>query len=152
NLAKKETLIEELKGLTLSEKTEGLSKLRELSNAFKAVGPVPHAKNNDLWNRYQNALQEQYSHLKLSDAEKEDLLFTEKLHAIKPGPDRQKFLQKERGDIRRQIERMTQEAETGVSLTNVFKFSEEQLKAIDKEMVKGVTKAGGGNIIWLKRS
>ena len=110
NLAKKETLIEELKGLTLSEKTEGLSKLRELSNAFKAVGPVPHAKNNDLWNRYQNALQEQYSHLKLSEAEKEDLLFTEKLHAIKPGPDRQKFLQKERGDIRRQIERMTQEA------------------------------------------
>ncbi|MFZ9582664.1 MAG: hypothetical protein ACO28O_06795 [Crocinitomicaceae bacterium] len=32
------------------------------------------------------------------------------MHAIKPGPDRQKFLQKERGDIRRQIERMTQEA------------------------------------------
>ena len=49
-------------------------------------------------------------------------------------------------------ERMTQEAEMGVSLTNVFKFSEEQLKAIDKEMVKGVTKAGGGNIIWIKRS
>lgn len=110
NAIQKEIIIKKITALQLSDKTEGLALLRECSQAFKAIGPVPHQKSNALWNRYNEALQAQYSKLNLGETEKEDLLFVEKIQAIKPGPDRLKLLQKERGEIRKQIERMSQEA------------------------------------------
>ncbi|MFM7565673.1 MAG: DUF349 domain-containing protein [Flavobacteriales bacterium] len=110
NAAKKEAIIEKIQGLMLDEKSEGLALLRECSQAFKAIGPAPQSKSNDLWNRYNQALQTQYNALKLNEVEREDLLFIEKIQSIKPGPERLKLLQKERGEIRKQIDRMAQEA------------------------------------------
>jgi len=69
NLAKKNAIIEELKGLL--EKQEDLHQtfpaFRELQNRWKSIGPVPQANNKDIWDTYQYLVEKFYDYVKINN-------------------------------------------------------------------------------------
>ena len=110
NLDRKIALVHKVNDIDLSDKKEALKSLRELSATFASIGPVPHDKKDEVYQSYKTALDKQYSALAVSSKEKEEMAFTSKIESIQASPDRTKLLQKERAELRKQIDRLDQEA------------------------------------------
>jgi predicted RNase H-like nuclease (RuvC/YqgF family) len=83
--------------------------LRSLSAEFTAIGHVPLAQKDSIYAAYKSALDEAYKTLKLNQHEKEQLDFKAKVDEIVSSPDKARLLQKERVDLRKNIERLEQE-------------------------------------------
>ena len=109
NLKAKEELISEIENYVVSEKSLALSDFKQFSQRFAALGHVPAAKKESIYNSYKKALDEKYNALKLEGNERSAVLFSVKLETINSSPDRSKLLQKERFDIKRQIDVLTSE-------------------------------------------
>lgn len=109
NLKLKEELISEIGNYVVSEKSLALSDFKQFSQRFAALGNVPAAKKESIYNSYKKALDEKYNALKLEGNERSAVLFSVKLETINSSPDRSKLLQKERFDIKRQIDLLTSE-------------------------------------------
>ncbi len=109
NLKAKEELISEIENYVVSEKSLALSDFKQFSQRFAALGHVPAAKKESIYNSYKKALDEKYKALKLEGNERSAVLFSVKLETINSSPDRSKLLQKERFDIKRQIDVLTSE-------------------------------------------
>ncbi|MDD2425413.1 MAG: DUF349 domain-containing protein, partial [Bacteroidales bacterium] len=80
NLNSKLQIIEELKELL--EKQEDIQQtfpaFRELQNRWKSVGPVPQARNKDMWETYQYLIERFYDYVKINN-ELRDLDFKKNL-------------------------------------------------------------------------
>jgi hypothetical protein len=109
NLKAKEDLISEIENYVVSEKSKALADFKQFSQRFAALGHVPVAKKESIYNSYKKALDEKYNALKLEGNERSAVLFSVKLETINSSPDRSKLLQKERSDIKRQIDVLTSE-------------------------------------------
>ena len=109
NLKAKEDLISEIQNYVVSEKSKALADFKQFSQRFAALGHVPVAKKESIYNSYKKALDEKYNALKLEGNERSAVLFSVKLETINSSPDRSKLLQKERSDIKRQIDVLTSE-------------------------------------------
>jgi hypothetical protein len=110
NLTLKLALVQRINELEISDRSEALKTLRSLAAEFSELGQVPLAKKDEIYTAYKGALDAKYGSLALSVKEKEDMAFTAKIDSIQASPERNKLLQKERFDIRKQIERLEQEA------------------------------------------
>jgi hypothetical protein len=110
NLTLKLALVQRINELEISDRSEALKTLRSLAAEFSELGQVPLAKKDEIYTAYKGALDAKYGSLALSAKEKEDMAFTAKIDSIQASPERNKLLQKERFDIRKQIERLEQEA------------------------------------------
>ena len=106
----KRDVIERIKTIDTATKADALKALRALAAEFSEIGQVPHAVKDEIYAAYKAALDEKYSALAVSAKEKEEMAFTSKLESMQASPDRLKLLQKERAEIRKQIERLEQEA------------------------------------------
>jgi len=109
NLKAKEDLISEIVNYVITEKSLALSDFKQFSQRFAALGHVPAAKKENIYNSYKKALDEKYNALKLEGNERSAVLFSVKLETINSSPDRSKLLLKERSDIKRQIDVLTSE-------------------------------------------
>lgn len=137
NLTLKLELVQRIQALDTSDRSEALKSLRSLAAEFSEIGQVPHAKKDEMYAAYKEALDARYGSLAVSAKEKEEMAFTAKLDSIQASPDRSKLLQKERFDIRKQIERLEQEAnrmETNLSFFARSKGADSLRAEVDKKI------------------
>ena len=106
----KEALIEQIETYVISDKSSALLAFKTFSQSFSEIGHVPLNKKEVVFNGYKKALDSKYNELKLEGSEKASLLFSAKLDVMKANTERSKLYQKERADIKRQMETLSQEA------------------------------------------
>lgn len=105
NLSAKLALIESLQQYELpSDKQEALAKLRDFQQQFNAIGPVGIKEKQNTYNAFKTRMDELYKALKLEGQEKERVFFQAKLESLLASPDKQRLLQAERQEIRKQID------------------------------------------------
>ena len=105
NLSAKLALIEALQQYELpSDKQEALAKLRDFQQQFNAIGPVGIKEKQNTYNAFKTRMDELYKALKLEGQEKERVFFQAKLEGLLASPDKQRLLQAERQEIRKQID------------------------------------------------
>jgi len=105
NLSAKLALIEALQQYELpSDKQEALAKLRDFQQQFNAIGPVGIKEKQNTYNAFKTRMDELYKALKLEGQEKERVFFQAKLESLLASPDKQRLLQAERQEIRKQID------------------------------------------------
>lgn len=109
NYEAKLAIIAQIQGLEVNDKTEGLAQVRSLSAAFSEIGHVPMAKKDEVYNSYKSALDAAYGKLNLNHKERDKLAFKAKVDQLLNAPDRDKQVQRERNEIRKQVERLEQE-------------------------------------------
>jgi hypothetical protein len=110
NLTAKKALIAELESLVLpSDKQEALANLRSLQQQFNEIGPVGIKERQSTYEAFKKHMDEHYKALKLEGQEKDRVLFQAKLEGHLSSPDKQKLLQAERNDIRKQIDGLQKE-------------------------------------------
>jgi hypothetical protein len=110
NLNAKKALISELETMSLpADKQEALTKLRALQQQFNEVGPVGIKERQSTYEAFKKHMDEHYKALKLEGQEKDRVLFQAKLEGHLSSPDKQKLLQSERNDIRKQIDALQKE-------------------------------------------
>ncbi len=110
NLSLKEALIEQIETYVISDKSSALLAFKTFSQSFSEIGHVPLNKKEAVYMRFKKALDSKYNDLKLEGDERVKLLFTAKLDHIKASPDRTKLYQKERAEIKRQMDVLNHEA------------------------------------------
>jgi hypothetical protein len=105
NLNAKRALIEALQQYELpSDKQEALAKLRDFQQQFNAIGPVGIKEKQNTYNTFKTRMDDLYKALKLEGQEKERVFFQAKLESLLASPDKQRLLQAERHEIRKQID------------------------------------------------
>jgi hypothetical protein len=109
NFQLKQAVIEKIKTFQAEDKSEGLTQLKAFSAEFTAIGHVPIAQKDFIYNEYKAALDQAYEGLKLNEKEREHYDFKAKVDQILTSNDRDKQLQRERMELRKNIERHEQE-------------------------------------------
>ncbi|MEY4595866.1 MAG: hypothetical protein RLZZ506_280, partial [Bacteroidota bacterium] len=105
NLEARLTLITTLQNFTLpADKQAALAQLREFQQQFNAIGPVGIKDKQNTFTAFKTRMDELYKDLKLEGQEKERVFFQAKLESMLASPDKQRLLQAERQDIRKQID------------------------------------------------
>lgn len=113
NLHAKRALIDALVQFELpTNKHEALAKLRDFQQQFSEIGPVGIKERQTTYNAFKNRMDELYKALKLEGQEKERVFFEAKLESLLASPDKQKLLQAEKHDIRKQIDALQKEINT----------------------------------------
>lgn len=110
NLTAKQELIAKIEAYILPEdKKQAIADLKEFATEYNAIGHVPMAHKETIYNAYKLALDKLYNTLKLEGQEKEQILFQAKLDTFKASPNAAKLLDKEKIDLRRQIDQLKQD-------------------------------------------
>jgi hypothetical protein len=105
NLEARLTLITTLQNFTLpADKQAALAQLRDFQQQFNAIGPVGIKDKQNTYTAFKTRMDELYKDLKLEGQEKERVFFQAKLESMLASPDKQRLLQAERQDIRKQID------------------------------------------------
>lgn len=113
NLHAKRALIDTLLQYELpADKQEALAKLRDFQQQFNAIGQVSIKERQTTYNAFKTRMDELYKALKLEGQEKERVFFQAKLEGIMASPEKQKLLQVEKQDIRKQIDVLQKEINT----------------------------------------
>ena len=107
NLKLKQAFIEQINQTSLPEsKEESIKMLQALASQFNAIGQVPSGEKDQLHRQFKSALDKHYAAIKLEGDEKELILFEAKLATMASSPDALKMYQREKSDLRHQIEKL----------------------------------------------
>ena len=110
NLKLKQAFIEQINQTSLPEsKEESIKLLQALASQFNAIGQVPSGEKDQLHRQFKSALDKHYAAIKLEGDEKELILFEAKLATMASSPDALKMYQREKSDLRHQIEKLNQD-------------------------------------------
>ena len=110
NVVHYEKLIKSIKEFSPSGETkEDLEKLKNFSIEYKQLGGLPNASRKEIYNSFKKSLDQQYNKLKLSPEKKEIILYKSKIDAIPSGKNRTTILSKEKTQLKKNIERLTNE-------------------------------------------
>ena len=124
NLAGKLALIERIEGYEIPEdKKQAISDLKGFATEFNDLGKVPLAQKDSIYSSYKTALDKLYGSLKLEGLEKEQVLFQARLDTFQASPNSGKLLEKEKMDLRRQIEIIQQDVTQYENNLGFFKNS-----------------------------
>lgn len=105
NLTAKQALIEALNQYALpTDKQAALAQLRDFQQQFNAIGQVGIKERQNVYTAFKTRMDELYKDLKLEGQEKERIFFQAKLEGLLASPDKQRLLQSERQEIRKQID------------------------------------------------
>jgi hypothetical protein len=105
NLEAKLALITAMQNYTLpADKQAALAELRDFQQQFNAIGPVGIKEKQNTYTAFKTRMDELYKDLKLEGQEKERVFFQAKLEGLLASPDKQRLLQAERQEIRKQID------------------------------------------------
>lgn len=98
-------MITALQNYTLpADKQAALAELRDFQQQFNAIGPVGIKEKQNTYTAFKTRMDELYKDLKLEGQEKERVFFQAKLEGLLASPDKQRLLQAERQEIRKQID------------------------------------------------
>jgi len=95
-----------------SDKQEALAKLRDFQQQFNAIGPVGIKEKQNTYNAFKTRMDDLYKALKLEGQEKERVFFQAKLEGLLASPDKQRLLQAERQELRKQIDLLQKDINT----------------------------------------
>ena len=110
NLTAKQELIAKIEGYVITEdKKQAISDLKGFANEFNLIGHVPVANKDIIYNAYKSTLDKLYNSLKLEGQEKEQVMFQARLDTFQASPNAAKLLDKEKMDLRRQIDTIKQD-------------------------------------------
>ncbi len=124
NLAGKLELIARIEGYKIPEdKKQAISDLKGFSTEFNDLGKVPMAQKDAIYNSYKTALDALYTALKLEGAEKEQVMFQARIDTFQASPNAGKLLDKEKMDLRRQIDLIKQDVTQYENNLGFFKNS-----------------------------
>jgi hypothetical protein len=124
NLTAKQALIAKIEGYSITEdKKQAISDLKGFAAEFNAIGNVPMAQKDDIYTAYKAGLDKLYTALKLEGAEKEQVMFQARLDTFQASPNAGKLLDKEKMDLRRQIEIIKQDVTQYENNLGFFKNS-----------------------------
>lgn len=105
NLTAKQALIDALNQYSLpKDKQVALAELREFQQQFNAIGQVGLKERQKVYTAFKSRMDELYKDLKLEGQEKDRVFFQAKLEGLLASPDKQRLLQAERQEIRKQID------------------------------------------------
>ena len=105
NLTAKQALIAALNQYALpTDKQAALAQLRDFQQQFNAIGQVGIKERQNIYTAFKTRMDELYKDLKLEGQEKERIFFEAKLEGLLASPDKQRLLQSERQEIRKQID------------------------------------------------
>ena len=105
NLTAKQALIAALNQYALStDKQAALAQLRDFQQQFNAIGQVGIKERQNIYTAFKTRMDDLYKDLKLEGQEKERIFFEAKLEGLLASPDKQRLLQSERQEIRKQID------------------------------------------------
>ncbi len=124
NLAGKLELIARIEGYKIpDDKKQAISDLKAFATEFNDLGKVPMAQKDIIYNAYKTALDALYTALKLEGAEKEQVLFQARIDTFQASPNAGKLLDKEKMDLRRQIDLIKQDVTQYENNLGFFKHS-----------------------------
>ncbi len=110
NLATKQALIAQIDAYQIPEdKKQAIADLKQFAATYNEIGHVPMEHKDTIYNSYKSALDKLYTALKLEGQEKEQVMFQAKLDTYKASPNAGKLLDKEKMDMRRQIDQLKQD-------------------------------------------
>jgi len=110
NLVAKRELISKIKAHVISEdKQQALSDLKEFTSTFNEIGHVPMKEKDGVYTDFKTAIDAHYKSLKLEGEEKEKVLFQSKIETLKSSPNASKLLDREKADLRKQIDTLKQD-------------------------------------------
>ena len=105
NLNAKLALIDAVNSYALpTDKQAALAQLRDFQQQFNAIGQVGIKEKQSTSTAFKTRMDELYKGLKLEGQEKERVFFQAKLEGILASPDKQRLLQAERQELRKQID------------------------------------------------
>ena len=139
NLNLKLALIESVNAYKITDKSTALADFKKFSQSFSEIGHVPLTKKETIYSAYKKALDTKYSELKLEGAERASLLFSAKMDVINASPERTKLYQKERADIKRQMDVLSNEAlqyETNLGFFAKSKGADALKKEVESKIEK----------------
>lgn len=141
NLAKKEALIEEINTFEKSDDTKAnIAALKDFAARFAAIGNVPFKQKDAIYKAYKDALDAQYTKLKLDGKEKEKVMFQAKLDSMKGAADPVQMFRKEKDFIRKKITDLTKEVtnfENNMGFFGNSKGAEALLAGVRANIEKG---------------
>ncbi len=142
NLHEKQALIDEINAFKMpTDKKEGINQLKEFASKFNGIGHVPIKVKDQVYNDFKKSLDKHYEALKLEGAEKEKVMFQAKMDTFKASPNAGRLLDKEKADIRRQIDAIKQENiqfENNLGFFGRSKGADAMKKDFEKKIEKNV--------------
>ena len=110
NLVAKRELISKIQSYVIAEdKQQALADLKEFTNTFNEIGHVPMKEKDGIYTDFKTAIDAHYKSLKLEGEEKEKVLFQSKIETLKSSPNASKLLDREKADLRKQIDTLKQD-------------------------------------------
>jgi len=110
NLVAKRELISKIQSYVIAEdKQQALADLKEFTNTFNEIGHVPMKEKDGIYTDFKTAIDAHYKSLKLEGEEKEKVLFQYKIETLKSSPNASKLLDREKADLRKQIDTLKQD-------------------------------------------
>lgn len=110
NLRLKEALIEKIEAFEPSDdKKSNMATLQGFIEEWRSIGFVPFKEKNKINQSYNKAINSKINALKISDQEKQKLIFSEKLESLREAPNSERLLIRERDSIMHKISRLQAE-------------------------------------------
>ncbi len=110
NLNEKQALIDEIIAYQIGDdKKQGIADLKAFAAKFNAIGHVPMKLKDQVYNDFKKAMDGHYVKLKLEGAEKEKVMFQAKMDTFRASPNSDRLMDKEKMDIRKQIDTIKHE-------------------------------------------
>jgi hypothetical protein len=110
NLVAKRELISKIQEYVIAEdKQQALADLKGFTNTFNEIGHVPIKEKDGIYTDFKTAIDNHYKSLNLEGEEKEKVLFQSKIETLKSSPNAGKLLDREKADLRKQIDILKQD-------------------------------------------
>lgn len=143
NLEKKLDLISRIENFQLSgERKPDFEALKNFQHEWSDTGLVPFAKKNEIYNRYKNAIDALFDKMRLSEMERAELRFKDRLDHLKTSPDGKQKMREEERVLSNKISHISNELNT---LENNLGFFAKSKNAdqIKKDFEDKISKAKG---------
>jgi hypothetical protein len=141
NLEKKLDLISRMEHFQLSgDRKSDFEALKNFQHEWSDTGMVPFAKKNEIYNRYKNAIDVLFDKMRLSEMERSELRFKDRLDHLKTSPDGKQKMREEERVLSNKITHLNNELNT---LENNLGFFAKSKNAdqIKKEFEEKINKA-----------
>lgn len=139
NLKLKLAVIAKIEAFKIEADIEkSIQDLKNLSVEFNAIGHVPFKEKEAIYTSYKKALEAHYDGLKLNEADKERLLFENRLEILKQSNDPARAFEKEKIHIRNKISSLNDEIIQ--SENNLGFFSGKGAEKLKEQVAQNVSK------------
>jgi hypothetical protein len=141
NLEKKLELISKIENFQLTgERKTDFEALKNFQHEWSSIGMVPIAKKNETYQRYKNAIDLLFDKMKLSEAERIELRFKDRIEHLRSSPDGKQKIREEERLLQHKISNISNELHTLENNLGFFAKSK-NAEQIKKDFEEKINKA-----------